>query len=705
MSDFTTSWLFKLDDLVSGPMDKIISATAAATTSFDGFQAIGARVNQRVDAMQDKFYGVKKATEAAGGGLDKLTSGLLKFTLANQAINQIKSGFENLTKPGIDYEQQLTLLGIETGKTGKELNAFGDMAKDTGYKYNLAATDIVRGTETIVGLRPEMKNDPLGLKSMADNAGLLSKIMNNDVLGATKAITNGLDAFNVKASQTVLGSNILTATLMKLALVNPNDGEAAMNAFQRAAPMAARQGWLINQTGAAIATMMQRGLTPEMAGMGMEQFDKFLSKSDFMKKISMQRVQAAGANMSVIADPMKDIFTRLNELKKLNDKGLLAGVVDARSFKGISILLDHLDKFKSLSAEMANANDMSQKWNTLAQTQAEKMAAVNTWLTNAKLSLFKYTGGLTVYASVAMDAVAGTAMFALGLTSIISLTKMLGATKLWAWLSTGIGLMRVWTLTVAMWVQEIAVGAVTAVWSFISSISIAALEMVGLNLEMDAFAVAAIASFGGVALAVGAVLGAMIVVANYGPQWADSIGAAIDTAKQKLFDLAPNFVIVLRQLANGVITVFQNAMAGIAIGAISIYDQLPFGQSFHDKNAAAIASVSKWYTQGKEERDFDVASMKLTRDGNNKDKAGANASLQGMLDKGLHPSAASDASGMGDINGESHVRKVIVNINKLIGIENMTTSNIQQSMGSLGEHVKRVLVGAVNDGEIAVANQ
>lgn len=178
MSTVTTQWVATFTDEITGP--PVEGVTDAANEAAEAIDGMG---------------------EAANGAAEEIQKiSAMDLKAAADAIKDLTNQFEELMKPGQDFEVQMKNVQSITQQTDEEMSRLGgDSARELAVQFGGDASAQLEsfGGAIIARFGPSIAQDQAAMASMGNSVSTLSKLMGNDAVGAMDALTTAMLQFGV----------------------------------------------------------------------------------------------------------------------------------------------------------------------------------------------------------------------------------------------------------------------------------------------------------------------------------------------------------------------------------------------------------------------------------------------------------------------------------------------------------------------------
>lgn len=364
--------------------------------------------------------------KTAVGSLDKITSSLKNINLAalNQNIQNLGQGFEELNRPGLDFNSNLHDLSAITGLTGDQLAYLGEKARESTKEFGGTASDSLNTYKTILSrLGPDIAKTPAALEHMERNVRVLSKTMGGDAQSAVMSLTSAMLQYGVDMSNPIEAAkkmeemmNVMAAGAQQGA-VEVKDVAAGLVASGTAAKQAKLS---FSETNAALQLLTPKMNGASEAGTGLRNILGKMAGEDVIPKEAAEKLKRLGVDMSIVSDTSIPFTDRLRELKKAQgDATIMAQVFGTENAAAANILLDSVDAQDELRDKITGTNTAQEQANIVMESASEKLARMQAKIDDAKIAFFEMTGGMTVYLGPATEV----------LRTLTSLTPIYTATK------------------------------------------------------------------------------------------------------------------------------------------------------------------------------------------------------------------------------------------------------------------------------------
>ena len=200
-----TQWILELVDRITSPLHAATDAAEEATRVIDDTEEVVERLGE--------------TSGKTAGKLEGLGKGMFFLNQLKEGVDNIRDSFNDAIEPGIRFETAVAEMSGITNMEGKELDVLATKARNTAKAFGVDASNaMVVYKDLLSKITPELKKAPDALEIMSNNVMTLSKTMQNDVPGASAAMSTAMNQYKVslddpmKAAQTMTDyMNIMAA--------------------------------------------------------------------------------------------------------------------------------------------------------------------------------------------------------------------------------------------------------------------------------------------------------------------------------------------------------------------------------------------------------------------------------------------------------------------------------------------------------------
>ena len=498
MASVTTEWILELKQNITGQLSEIDKQLNGASNSSEGFT----------------------------GNLKKMTA-IDLYAIAN-SFDAINNSLQRALEPGRKFEAGLKEVEAITGVTGSALDSLGDKARKSAKTFGGDAADSLNTYKVFLSkLGPDIAQSEEALAGMENNARILSKTMNNDLAGATDALSTAMLQYKVDLADPIAAQEEMT-NMMNVMAAGAKFGSAEITQISQAirvSGVAAKQANVtFVETNAALQELARGGKEGSEAGVALRNVLGKMAGEDVIPKAAVDKLRALGVDMSIVSNTALPFTTRLRELKKAQaDATVIAQVFGTENAAAANILLDSVAAQEELQTKLVNTNTAYEQAAIIMDGDAEKMSRRIAFVKDLGISFFDLgkhiAPGVSVVANLGM-AYANTAnvMKAFNLAQLVSIKNtvadsiakngLIGSLKI-ATLATW-GFVKSKVAEGFQFIKNIGllgVGAVAALGSYITAVVSGTAAQWGLNVAMSANPLGAfLVGLAAVAAAIGVVV-------------------------------------------------------------------------------------------------------------------------------------------------------------------------------------------------------
>lgn len=379
MSTVTTQWVANFTDNITAPVEGVTDAANEAAGAIDGMG------------------------EAANGAAEELQKiSAMDLKAAADAIRDLTGQFEELMKPGQDFEVQMKNVQAITQQTDEEMNRLGGSARDLAKQFGGDASAQLESFGAIIArFGPAIAQDQAAMASMGNSVSTLSKLMNNDAVGAMDALTTAMLQFGVDISdpQTAAAEMVRMMNVMAAA---GNEGASEVadtsEALKNAGVLAKQANVSFEETNAALQALAQGGRIGAEAGVSLRNVLSKMGGLDVIPRRAQEKLRELGINYDIVSDKTLPFTTRLQELKKAQgDATLVAQIFGVENAAAANILLDSIDAQQEMTQAISGTNAAYESADIIMSSQVEQQSRMNAWLNDLKISFFDVAGSITPF--------------------------------------------------------------------------------------------------------------------------------------------------------------------------------------------------------------------------------------------------------------------------------------------------------------------
>jgi TP901 family phage tail tape measure protein len=286
----------------------------------------------------------------------------------------------------VEFDQAIADLQAITGASGQDLEYYREQANKLGIDVEGGASAVVEAYKLIGSAKPELLTNAEALNSVTKSAITLAQAAGMSVPDAAKNLTDAMNQFGASAEDADKFINVLAAGSKFGAVEIPQVTEALL----KFGAVAKTSGVSIEETGALIEALGERGLKGAEAGTALRNIMLKLSAPDALPKDAIARLTELGINFDTLKDKSIPFTQRLEALKPLlNDQAALVKTFGTENAVAATNLIQLTDRTDELRQQMTGTNTAYEQ----AETRNATLGHAIMQLKNAFIALFTGADG------------------------------------------------------------------------------------------------------------------------------------------------------------------------------------------------------------------------------------------------------------------------------------------------------------------------
>jgi TP901 family phage tail tape measure protein len=361
-----------------------------------------AQLTQQMGALQT-------ATKSVSSSFSKFQANLISLNQGVQVLRDFAGTLNEAAAPGLKLNTSMQDLSAITGVTGAKLKEIEGYARAAAKTFGGSAAEGVESYKLILSqLTPEIAKVPAALQAMGNSAMILSKTLNNDVVGATEVLTTAMNQYQVSLDDPIAASKVM-AEMMNVMAAAAQAGSAELPAIKQAleqAGMAAKMaGVSFAETNAAIQVLDKAGKKGAEGGVAIRNVLATLSEGRFLPKEVRKELDAAGVSIEVLANKSLPLAERLAELTKItNDSALITKLFGKENSNAALALISGIPLMQQYTAAIQGTKSAEEQAAIVMQGKEQQIARLNAKMDDYKIAIFNITGSMLPFAAVATNA-------------------------------------------------------------------------------------------------------------------------------------------------------------------------------------------------------------------------------------------------------------------------------------------------------------
>lgn len=366
---------------------------------------IGVDTSEAESKTKSFFSDLKEQASGLSGALDfsqiaNFSVAGLATTAITGALSVIGDAFGDAVNKGKEFEQSLAGLSAITGVSGKDLDKFGESAKELSNRFGGSANSQVQAFQGILSkIGPQLAETPDALNKVTENINLLAKASGLDAKVAMDSLVGSMLQFgvdtsnagdvaakssrflNVMAASAKAGSAEIpqVAEAIKVAGTVANASNISFEEMNSAIQVLGTGSVYGAQAGTALRNSI--GLLTKQSGEG-DKVLKTMGLTTLELGTTMREKGLGGA-----LEQLKGGFDKLkNPVEKAQALTQLFGQENSSA---VSILLKNTDTMNKWTKEITGTNEGVIQASVNMNTFGESISRAGAYADNVKLDLFK----------------------------------------------------------------------------------------------------------------------------------------------------------------------------------------------------------------------------------------------------------------------------------------------------------------------------
>lgn len=377
MATTTTQWILELVDKLTAPLH-------TATTAAEGTTAV---VDDTTDAVEE----LGRSASESGGKLEKLGKGMFFLNQIGEAVDKVNGAFQSAIEPGVRFQTAVADMSATTGMVGEGLDKLANNARNTAKAFGTDAAKAADVYKVLLSkLTPELAKAPDALALMSNNVMTLSKTMQNDVPGATVAMTTAMNQYKVSMDDPIAAAKTMTE-YMNIMAAGAQEGSSEVTtvaaALEQTGSVAKTSGVQFAETNAAIQLLDKSGKKGSEGGIALR---NAIIKMQAPTSDAVKQLKAAGVSIDVMQNRSLSLTDRLRSLVPVMDNAtIMSSLFGSENLSSAMALIQGTDQIDTWTGALQGSTAATDMAATNMDTYAEKMSRMNAWIDDLKLSFFE----------------------------------------------------------------------------------------------------------------------------------------------------------------------------------------------------------------------------------------------------------------------------------------------------------------------------
>lgn len=282
-----TQWILELVDRITSPLHAATDAAEEATRVIDDTEEVVERLGE--------------TSGKTAGKLEGLGKGMFFLNQLKEGVDNIRDSFNDAIEPGVRFETAVAEMSGITNMEGKELDVLATKARNTAKAFGVDASNaMVVYKDLLSKITPELKKAPDALEIMSNNVMTLSKTMQNDVPGASAAMSTAMNQYKVSLDDPMKAAQTMT-DYMNIMAAGTVEGSAEIRevaeALKQTGSVAKTFGVEFAETNSLIQLLDKSGKKGSEGGIALR---NTIVKLQAPTTDAIKQLKAAGANIKTM---------------------------------------------------------------------------------------------------------------------------------------------------------------------------------------------------------------------------------------------------------------------------------------------------------------------------------------------------------------------------------------------------------------------
>jgi len=478
--------------------------TAALAMAKARLSAQTNKANANVTRIKNSFKSQTTAVETLKLSIVQLER-VMTFFLIRRALFALLGAMRQAIELSVKFDKSIVEIRTIAQDAQGSFGQWAESIKSVSDAFDIDLIDAANARYEI--LSNQITKGVVATEMFEAAAGRFAKVAKSSLSDSVNLLTGAMNAYGIQAEDVDRVSAILFRTI-EFGRVRAAD---MANTFGKVAIVAAQMGVSLEDLGAMIATITVQGVKANESMTLIRGIFMKLAKPTEELTSLFNKLGVANAEQLMQVYGLADAFKILFEETKGTNTEIAKLFGRIRPTMGISALINQLEKFTEVQAKFGSSADVAflKAWQDQFKTSGEKMSQAMTQIRNDfALTFGKNLTAMLIWSTSVFDkvvvAIDGTKSKTHGLTRVVTgLTKVMIA---------GLGSYAAIKALVLFNAKMIATKA--KIVAIKMDLYLMQLQAVTATTKLRAYATAAVASFGTLALVAG-VTAASLVIGNY----------------------------------------------------------------------------------------------------------------------------------------------------------------------------------------------
>ena len=378
-----TQWILELVDRITSPLHAATDAAEEATRVIDDTEEVVERLGE--------------TSGKTAGKLEGLGKGMFFLNQLKEGVDNIRDSFNDAIEPGIRFETAVAEMSGITNMEGKELDVLATKARNTAKAFGVDASNaMVVYKDLLSKITPELKKAPDALEIMSNNVMTLSKTMQNDVPGASAAMSTAMNQYKVSLDDPMKAAQTMT-DYMNIMAAGTVEGSAEIRevaeALKQTGSVAKTFGVEFAETNSLIQLLDKSGKKGSEGGIALR---NTIVKLQAPTTDAIKQLKAAGVNIKTMQNQSLSLTDRLRALTPvMHNATIMSALFGSENLASAMALIEGVDQIDAWTEAIQGSTSAVDMANKQMDTYAEKQKRMQAFIDDLKISFFEFVEPIT----------------------------------------------------------------------------------------------------------------------------------------------------------------------------------------------------------------------------------------------------------------------------------------------------------------------
>lgn len=373
-----TQWILELVDRITSPLHAATDAAEEATRVIDDTEEVVERLGE--------------TSGKTAGKLEGLGKGMFFLNQLKEGVDNIRDSFNDAIEPGVRFETAVAEMSGITNMEGKELDVLATKARNTAKAFGVDASNaMVVYKDLLSKITPELKKAPDALEIMSNNVMTLSKTMQNDVPGASAAMSTAMNQYKVSLDDPMKAAQTMT-DYMNIMAAGTVEGSAEIRevaeALKQTGSVAKTFGVEFAETNSLIQLLDKSGKKGSEGGIALR---NTIVKLQAPTTDAIKQLKAAGVNIKTMQNQSLSLTDRLRALTPvMHNATIMSALFGSENLASAMALIEGVDQIDTWTEAIQGSTSAVDMANKQMDTYAEKQKRMQAFIDDLKISFFEF---------------------------------------------------------------------------------------------------------------------------------------------------------------------------------------------------------------------------------------------------------------------------------------------------------------------------